>query len=39
VRAALFACLYEVRTGQPVPVYDGSLMEWALESELPMETG
>jgi thiosulfate/3-mercaptopyruvate sulfurtransferase len=39
VRAALFALLHEALTGEVIPVYDGSLMEWSLDPELPMETG
>jgi thiosulfate/3-mercaptopyruvate sulfurtransferase len=37
VRASLFAMLHEAYTGQVVPVYDGSLMEWALHPDLEME--
>ena len=37
VRASLFAMLHEAYTGQVVAVYDGSLMEWALHPELPLE--
>lgn len=39
VRAALFALLHEVHTGQTIPIYDGSLMEWSLQPELPLEQG
>lgn len=39
VRAALFALLHEIHTGEVVPVYDGSIMEWSLHAELPMESG
>ncbi len=34
VRAATFAVLHEVYTGQVVPVYDRSLMEWGMEPDL-----
>jgi thiosulfate/3-mercaptopyruvate sulfurtransferase len=37
VRAALFALLHEAYTGATAPVYDGSLVEWACASELPLE--
>jgi thiosulfate/3-mercaptopyruvate sulfurtransferase len=33
VRASLFSLLHEIYTGQVVPVYDGSLMQWSLEGE------
>jgi thiosulfate/3-mercaptopyruvate sulfurtransferase len=36
VRAALLAMLHEAYTDQVVPVYDGSVMEWALAPDLPM---
>jgi thiosulfate/3-mercaptopyruvate sulfurtransferase len=36
VRASLFALLHEAYTGRVVAVYDGSIMQWALESDLPM---
>lgn len=36
VRAATIALLHEVHTGELVAVYDGSLMEWSLEGDLPM---
>lgn len=39
VRAGLFAMLHEAHTGRIVPVYEGSLMEWAFHEDLPMETG
>ena len=37
VRASLFALIHEMHTGHQVPVYDGSLIEWSLHPELPME--
>ncbi|HLJ66818.1 MAG TPA: rhodanese-like domain-containing protein [Chloroflexota bacterium] len=37
VRASLFALLHETYTGQIVAVYDGSVMQWFLEHDLPME--
>jgi thiosulfate/3-mercaptopyruvate sulfurtransferase len=39
VRAALFALLHEIHTGQVVPVCDGSIVEWAVSTDLPLETG
>lgn len=39
VRASLFALLHEAYTGQLVPVCDGSLMEWTLMSDLPLQIG
>jgi thiosulfate/3-mercaptopyruvate sulfurtransferase len=39
VRAALFALLHEIHTGEVIPVYDGSVMEWSLHADLPMEIG
>jgi thiosulfate/3-mercaptopyruvate sulfurtransferase len=36
VRASLFALLHEAYTGQVVPVFDGSVVQWALESDLQM---
>jgi thiosulfate/3-mercaptopyruvate sulfurtransferase len=39
VRACTFALLHEVYSGDAVPVYDGSLMEWALDPALPVCTG
>jgi thiosulfate/3-mercaptopyruvate sulfurtransferase len=37
VRAALFALLHEIHTGEIIPVYDGSFMEWSLDPELPVD--
>jgi thiosulfate/3-mercaptopyruvate sulfurtransferase len=37
VRASLFAMLHEAHTDRTVRVYDGSLMEWALHPELPLD--
>lgn len=37
VRSCLFALLHELYTGQIVANFDGSLMEWALDSTLPLE--
>ncbi len=34
VRAATFSLLYELATGQILPVYDGSLMEWSHHADL-----
>ena len=39
VRSCLFALLHEIHTGEVVPVYDGSVMEWSLHDSLPMESG
>jgi thiosulfate/3-mercaptopyruvate sulfurtransferase len=36
VRASLVALLHELHTGQIVAVFDGSLMQWSLDSELPV---
>ncbi len=36
VRAAAFALMYEMYTGKVVPVFDGSVMQWAYDHELPM---
>ncbi len=37
VRSCLFALLHEVYTGQIIANFDGSIMEWALDTQLPME--
>jgi thiosulfate/3-mercaptopyruvate sulfurtransferase len=37
VRAALFALLHEIHTGEVMSVYDGSLIEWSLHPDLPLE--
>lgn len=39
VRAATFALLHEAYTGEIVPVFDGSLMEWSLDGQLPVLCG
>lgn len=39
VRSCLFALLHEAYTGQLVANFDGSVMEWALDATLPMESG
>jgi thiosulfate/3-mercaptopyruvate sulfurtransferase len=39
VRSCLLALLHEVYTGQVIANFDGSIMEWALDMELPMESG
>ena len=36
VRASTAALLHELYTGRVLPVYDGSLMEWAFHAELPV---
>jgi thiosulfate/3-mercaptopyruvate sulfurtransferase len=36
VRASLFSLLHEIYTGQVVPVFDGSLMQWSLEADCPL---
>jgi thiosulfate/3-mercaptopyruvate sulfurtransferase len=36
VRASLVALLHEIHTGQIVAVFDGSLMQWSLDPELPV---
>ena len=37
VRSCLFALLHELYTGKVVANFDGSFMEWALDSTLPVE--
>lgn len=37
VRAATVAMLHEIYTGDILPVYDGSLMEWSLDNGLPVD--
>jgi thiosulfate/3-mercaptopyruvate sulfurtransferase len=37
VRSCLFALLHEVYTGHIIANFDGSVMEWALNTQLPME--
>ena len=39
VRAALYALLHELYTGSIMRVYDGSIMEWGTNQELPVVTG
>jgi 3-mercaptopyruvate sulfurtransferase SseA len=39
VRASLFALLHEAYTGRLVSVFDGSAVEWALNSGLALKTG
>lgn len=39
VRAATVALLHEVYTGQVLRVYDGSMIEWSIDSRLPVERG
>lgn len=39
VRAALYALLHEIYTGAVMRVYDGSIMEWGTNQELPVVTG
>ncbi len=39
VRAATFALLHEIYTGDILPVYDGSFMEWSFNRELPVDPG
>lgn len=36
VRAALFALIHETHTGQIVPVFDGSFMQWAFDDNNPV---
>jgi thiosulfate/3-mercaptopyruvate sulfurtransferase len=35
VRASTFALLHEIYTGQIIPVFDGSIMEWGFEPNVP----
>ena len=37
VRSCLFALLHEIYTGRIIANFDGSIMEWALDTQLPME--
>ncbi len=37
VRSCLFALLHEAYAGQIIANFDGSIMEWALDKQLPME--
>jgi 3-mercaptopyruvate sulfurtransferase SseA len=37
VRAATFSLLYELYTGEILPVFDGSFMEWSYNFDLPIE--
>lgn len=39
VRACMIALLHEIFTGKVMPVYDGSLMEWSREANLPVVQG
>ncbi len=36
VRACTVALLHEIYTGEKIPVYDGSMMEWGSDPELPV---
>lgn len=36
VRASMYALLLEAYTGQIMPVYDGSVMEWGIYKDLPL---
>lgn len=36
VRACTISLLHEIYTGEILPVYDGSMMEWSLDPELPV---
>ncbi len=38
VRASTFALLHELYTGEVLPVYDGSVMEWGWHTHLPVIT-
>ncbi len=37
VRASSVALLHEIHTGDVMPVYDGSIMEWGADQNLPIE--
>ncbi len=37
VRSALFAMIWEARTGELISNYDGSIWEWSAKPELPLE--
>lgn len=37
VRAATIALLHEIHTGQLLPVYDASMMEWGAQPDLPVQ--
>ena len=39
VRASLTSLLHELATGAILPVFDGSLIAWSLDAELPVECG
>ncbi len=39
VRAAVFSLLHEIYTGAIMPLCDGSLVEWAVQSRLPLQSG
>lgn len=39
VRAAVFALMHEAYTGRIIPVCDGSVVEWALTTLLPLRMG
>jgi thiosulfate/3-mercaptopyruvate sulfurtransferase len=38
VRAGVFALLHEIYTGDIMPVCDGSLVEWSVRSQLPVDS-